>query len=75
MKVNKAVRRFGRKEDGLVTVEWVALAAALVVGAISIGWAVLDHMDPAAASVGTSVDAVAKAGPGSPPTFGNGQIN
>ena len=32
------LRNFGRREDGLVTVEWVALTAAMVVAAVVISY-------------------------------------
>src|SRR4051794_13137969 len=47
--------RFLKAEGGAVTVEWVAIAAAVVVGAVGITYAVLDKLDPVAAQVGTSL--------------------
>lgn len=38
--INKA-RRFVRVEDGLVTVEWVALTAGMVVAAVAVGFIVM----------------------------------
>ena len=38
----EAVRRFFKSEDGLVGVEWVALASGLVVAAVVIGVLTLD---------------------------------
>ena len=38
--INKA-RRFISVEDGLVTVEWVALSAGMVVAAIAVGFIVM----------------------------------
>lgn len=42
---------FWRSEDGVVTVEWVALAGAVLVGAIAIGWIVLNGLQTPANSV------------------------
>ena len=51
--------RFGKDEDGAMTVEWVAIAAAVVVGAVALTWSVLDNLDPVADAIGTSLtDAV-----------------
>ena len=36
------IRRFLRVEEGLVAVEWVALASGLVIGAIIVGVIVMD---------------------------------
>jgi hypothetical protein len=36
-------RRFLRVEDGLVTVEWVALTAGMVVAAVAIGFIVMQN--------------------------------
>ena len=38
------MRRLAKSEDGLVTVEWVALAAAMVVGAITVGYIVMNNL-------------------------------
>lgn len=37
------IRRFLRREEGVVSVEWIALASALVVGAIVVGVSVTDN--------------------------------
>lgn len=53
------LRRLRKDEDGAMTVEWVAIAAAVVVGAIALTWSVLDNLDPVADAIGTSLtDAV-----------------
>lgn len=49
------VRDFFRAEDGLVTVEWVALASALVVGAIAVGWLVMQNLQTPANAIGTNI--------------------
>ena len=57
--VRLMLRRFRKDEDGAMTVEWVAIAAAVVVGAIALTWSVLDNLDPVAVAIGTSLtDAV-----------------
>jgi Flp pilus assembly pilin Flp len=53
------VNRFRKDEDGGMTVEWVAIAAAVVVGAVAMTWSVLSNLDPVADAIGTSLtDAV-----------------
>lgn len=52
------IKRFFKDESGLVTVEWVAIAAALVVGAISIAWAVLGSLEAPAATIGSTIGSV-----------------
>ena len=37
------INRFRKDEDGAMTVEWVAIAAAVVVGAVAVTWSVLDR--------------------------------
>ncbi len=39
------IRNFVRVEDGLVTVEWVALTAGMVVAAVAIGFIVMNNTD------------------------------
>lgn len=52
-------RRFLKGEDGLVTVEWVALAAAMVVGAVSIGWLVAFNLKAPSNQIGTRINTIA----------------
>lgn len=61
--VIKTFRDFAISEDGLVTVEWVALASALVVGAIAIGWLVLGNLKAPANTIGTQINNTAKTTP------------
>jgi len=53
------LRDFLRREDGLVTVEWVALAAAIVVGAITIGYVVMNNIKTSANQVGNGISTAA----------------
>ena len=46
---------FGSREDGLVTVEWVALTAAMVVAAVVISYSVLHNTNTQAKTVGTGI--------------------
>jgi hypothetical protein len=39
--INSRIRHFIRIEDGLVTVEWVALTAGMVVAAVAVGFIVM----------------------------------
>lgn len=60
MKARKGfLSRLVRSEDGLVTVEWVALAAAMVVGAVTIGWLVMTNLKAPANSIGTGINTTA----------------
>jgi hypothetical protein len=63
---NREVRRrhshfanFARKDSGLVTVEWVALAAAMVIGAVTIAWLVELNVKNQSGSVGSTINGVA----------------
>ena len=46
---------FARCEEGLVTVEWVALTAAMVVAAIVISFSVMTNTNTQAKTVGTGI--------------------
>jgi len=59
-KLRSALAGFHRAEDGLVTVEWVSLAAAVVVGGISLVWLVGNNMKAPANNVGSTINNVAK---------------
>ncbi len=45
------LRSFSLEDRGVVTVEWVALAGAVVVGAIAIGWIVLNSLKAPASTI------------------------
>ena len=65
--------KFFRKEDGLVTIEWVGIAAVMVLAALAITAFVMQGADGAAGSINkglTTVDASDPAGPGE---FGDGK--
>ena len=49
------LRRFIRVEDGLVTVEWVALTAGMVVAAVAIGFIVMNNTYKQASKIGGSI--------------------
>lgn len=46
---------FFKAEDGLVTVEWVALAGALVIGAITVGWIMMNGLQAPATNVDNAI--------------------
>jgi hypothetical protein len=50
------IRNFVRVEDGLVTVEWVALTAGMVVAAVAIGFIVMNNTAEEADKVGNGVE-------------------
>ena len=54
-KTLRDLRNFARREDGLVTVEWVALTAAMVVAAVVISYTVMHNTNTEAATVGTGI--------------------
>ena len=62
--INKA-RQFVRNEDGLVTVEWVALTAGMVVAAVAIGYIVMSNTAAEASGVGGGIGTAISS------TFGN----
>ena len=49
------IRRFIKIEDGLVTVEWVALTAGMVVAAVAVGFIVMQTTYGEANKVGNNV--------------------
>ena len=51
------IRRFIKREDGLVTVEWVALTAGMVIAAVAIGFTVMNNTKKAASKVGGGISA------------------
>lgn len=56
------LRRFGRfvrADEGLVTVEWVALASAVVVGGITLVWLIVSNLETPARSVGSPINGAA----------------
>jgi len=52
---HRDLQRFMVSEDGLVTVEWVALAGAIIIGAISVGWLVMRGLSSPANAIGSSI--------------------
>ena len=50
---------FAREDKGLVTVEWVALAAAMVIGAVAIAWIALTSVETQSNTVGSTIGGVA----------------
>jgi len=51
------LRGFWASEDGLVTVEWVALAGAIIIGAIAVGWLVMRSLSAPANAIGSQIQA------------------
>ena len=54
-KMLRDLRNFGNREEGLVTVEWVALTAAMVVAAVVISYSVMTNTNTQAKTVGTGI--------------------
>ena len=55
MNALKNIRRFIKVEDGLVTVEWVALTAGMVVAAVAIGFMVMNNTYKEGSLVGGNI--------------------
>jgi len=51
----KRIRRFVHSEKGVVTVEWVALAACMALGAVVLSYMVLHSLSSTAQSIGTQL--------------------
>ena len=51
----KTLRNFAKADDGLVTVEWVALTAGMVIAAVAIGYAVMNNTKRSASKVGAGI--------------------
>jgi Flp pilus assembly pilin Flp len=64
--LRSVVERFRNDEDGAMTVEWVAIAAAVVVGAVAVTYNVLDNLPAVANTVGTSLTTVPQTPPPNP---------
>ena len=66
--------KFVRREDGLVTLEWVGIAAVMVLAGVAITAYVMQGADEAGGDVRTGVTAVAEdaTDPAGPGTFGDG---
>ncbi|HEY7800151.1 MAG TPA: hypothetical protein VIA80_15400 [Hyphomonadaceae bacterium] len=64
--------KFFRKEDGLVTIEWVGIAAVMVLAALAITAFVMQGADQAAGSINEGLETVDASDPAGPGTFGNG---
>jgi hypothetical protein len=54
-KTLRDLRNFTRREDGLVTVEWVALTAAMVVSAVVVSYTVMHNANGQAQAVGSGI--------------------
>jgi hypothetical protein len=50
-----SIRRFIKRENGLVTVEWVALTAGMVIAAVAIGFVVMNNTKRGASRVGAGI--------------------
>ena len=53
--LTKNFGRFIKMEDGLVTVEWVALTAGMVVAAVAIGFIVMSNTYKEGSTVGGNI--------------------
>ena len=51
----RRLRTFLENQSGLVTVEWVALAGAVVIGGITVVWIVMNNLQTPAGAVGSNI--------------------
>jgi hypothetical protein len=59
-KIAARLRRFKTLEDGMVTVEWLALAAAVTIGAVGVSWTLYNGLKPGpSATIATNIGNVA----------------
>ena len=65
-KAQTLLKRFRKDENGAMTVEWVAIAAAVVVGAVFLTYEVLGNLRPTAEAVGTSLTEIPQNMPPNP---------
>jgi len=56
-KMYRHISTFWRRQDGVVTVEWVAIAGAVVIGGITVVWIVMNNLQTPASSVGSNLTA------------------
>jgi len=49
------LRRFAREENGVVTIEYVALGGAVLIGAITVGWIILNSLQAPGSTIGTNI--------------------
>ena len=54
-KTLRDLHNFARREDGLVTVEWVALTASMVIASIVVSYTVMHNTNNEAKSVATGI--------------------
>ena len=55
VRVARTLRRFGASNDGAITVEWVAIAAAVCVGAVAVAYIVLNGLGAPAQKIGSTL--------------------
>jgi hypothetical protein len=67
--------KFVKKDDGLVTIEWVGIAAVMVLAAIAITAFIMQGVDATSKGVVTGVKSVDASNPPGPGTFGDGVDN
>jgi len=69
------VIKFFKKTDGVVTIEWVAIAAVMVLAAIGVTAYTMQAADGAGSTVSTGLRSVDASNPGTGGVFGNGEVN
>ena len=64
------MKKFIHKDDGLVTIEWVGIAAVMVLAAIAITAFVMQSTNDLSGRVATGLDTIQPQAPNGPGTFG-----
>ena len=54
-RVRSTLHAFHRDERGVVTIEYVALGGAVLIGAITVGWLVLNSLQQPSSTIGTNI--------------------
>ncbi len=58
-KLAAGFRRFTKREDGLVTVEWIAIAAAVVIGGVALVWTLYNQLGSPGSAISSKISTVA----------------
>jgi Flp pilus assembly pilin Flp len=59
------LRNFAREERGLATIEWVALGGAVIIGAVALGYVLLNSLQPTGNTVGNHLNQCESSAPAS----------
>ena len=54
-RIGRALRSFARRDQGSMTVEWIAIAAAVIIGAVAVTYTVLGGLKTPAQKISTQL--------------------